>query len=388
MTSRLTRQLARLGVPMLLAGAGLGLAAGPAYAADSADLEVRLSGTRLAATASGKVFNVTLTNKGPGVASGVQVEFDLSELEQDNVRFEVPDNDACETEGTTVTCGVIDVKAGQSLDLGAVLTRVAGTGAAGSITVSVAHAGTDAVAGNNSTEATVSVGGSGADLYAYAPDVPVDPRTGRPGTVAPGGTASLHYEIGNQGDEAVDGIVLSIRLPGKVTFVQEEEGCEYNAAKTVATCTYEDLPIIPADDDTVEDDDNFSAWDFVNIVKVGSDAAAPSTLKGGVVTVEGLVNEETGPAIQRRAVANAPRNATGARAAEVDITDNSDEFSVYVALPSSGGGGGDGLPVTGAKAGVIGGVGLAVLLLGGAFLVLSRRRRVVLVAPGDERSAG
>jgi LPXTG-motif cell wall-anchored protein len=56
---------------------------------------------------------------------------------------------------------------------------------------------------------------------------------------------------------------------------------------------------------------------------------------------------------------------------------------VFVGGTGGGGGGGD-LPVTGVQAGLIGGVGLAVLAGGGALLVMSRRRKVVLVTPGDE----
>lgn len=45
-----------------------------------------------------------------------------------------------------------------------------------------------------------------------------------------------------------------------------------------------------------------------------------------------------------------------------------------------------GLPVTGARAGLIGGVGLAVVVLGGLLFAVARRRRVVLVVPQDETS--
>jgi hypothetical protein len=47
------------------------------------------------------------------------------------------------------------------------------------------------------------------------------------------------------------------------------------------------------------------------------------------------------------------------------------------------GGSGGGLPVTGARAGLIGGAGGAVLLAGLAVLVMARRRRVVMVTPTD-----
>ncbi len=68
--------------------------------------------------------------------------------------------------------------------------------------------------------------------------------------------------------------------------------------------------------------------------------------------------------------------------ADDKLANNKAALKVTV-LPGTGGGG---LPITGAKAGLYGGVGLGVLLLGGGLLFLARRRRVVLVAPGDERN--
>ena len=55
------------------------------------------------------------------------------------------------------------------------------------------------------------------------------------------------------------------------------------------------------------------------------------------------------------------------------------------ALGGGDGGSGGGLPVTGVQAGLIGGVGLAVVAAGGVMFLVARRRRVVLVNPGDEK---
>ena len=65
---------------------------------------------------------------------------------------------------------------------------------------------------------------------------------------------------------------------------------------------------------------------------------------------------------------------------EVDNKDNTDDFVVFVGTT---GGGGGGLPVTGPKAIVIGGVGAAVLAVGVFLFMSSRRRRVVLVTPAE-----
>jgi LPXTG-motif cell wall-anchored protein len=56
-----------------------------------------------------------------------------------------------------------------------------------------------------------------------------------------------------------------------------------------------------------------------------------------------------------------------------------------VRSPTPPAGSGGGLPVTGARSALVGGTGLAVLVLGGVLFVVGRRRRVVVVAP-EERS--
>ncbi|GAB3156036.1 hypothetical protein GCM10027290_53190 [Micromonospora sonneratiae] len=57
-----------------------------------------------------------------------------------------------------------------------------------------------------------------------------------------------------------------------------------------------------------------------------------------------------------------------------------------ISITLSDGGEGGGLPVTGVQAGLIGGVGVAVVAAGGVMFLMARRRRVVLVTPADERS--
>jgi LPXTG-motif cell wall-anchored protein len=123
---------------------------------------------------------------------------------------------------------------------------------------------------------------------------------------------------------------------------------------------------------------------FFNDLRVAADAPAPSVLPDGVVHAEPLVADEQAPAA-RRAAALPDNILEVPESLDVDRSDNADEFSVYVAAASGGGGGGGGeLPITGAKAGLFGGVGLAVLAAGAMLLVIARRRRVVLVTPRDE----
>ena len=382
------RVTARLGTVGVIAGTAVAFAAAPAFAAADTDLGVSLSGTTIAATSAGKVFDITITNAGESTATGVTVTFDLSGLEQDKVSFVVPTGEdgaeVCDVDGDTVACGVQDIPGGQNLDLGAELTRLAGTGEAGAITVQVGHDGTDPNEANDVATANVTVGDSGPDLFVFAPDVPFNPETNQTeGRVPAGGVGRLWYVIGNQGDVAATGLKLTVTLPEHVTFVEEESGCEYNAANTVATCTYEDLPLVPVEE-ADPGNDVFSARLFFNDLRVAADAPAPSVLADGVVDAEPLVADEQAPA--RRQAAALPDNILEVpESLDVDRSDNTDEFSVYVAAASGGAGGGGGeLPLTGAKAGLFGGVGLAVLAAGAVLLVIARRRRVVLVAPHDE----
>jgi LPXTG-motif cell wall-anchored protein len=384
------RVAARLGTVSVIAGTAIAFAAAPAYAAADTDLGVSLSGTTIAATSSGKVFDITITNAGAATATGVEVIFDLGELEQDKVSFVEPTapngEDACDDDGDSLICGVEDIPAGQSLDLGARLDRIAGSGPAGEITVRVRHAGNDPNEQNDVDSVAVTVGESGPDLYAFAPDVPFDMHTGEVGgTVAAGQNAMLFYEVGNQGDEAVDGVRATITLPAHVTFGDGPQECTYDAARTRATCTFDGLALIPFDQDDNIGDDLFSAVLIPHAIRIAADAPA-GTLTGGVVTVEPIEHAEA-PTARRAAATELPAGATPVQPRDVDDSDNSDEFSVHVAAQGGGGGGGEGggeLPITGAKAGLFGGVGLAVLVAGAVLLVIARRRRVVLVAPQDE----
>ncbi|GAB3818182.1 hypothetical protein [Micromonospora zhanjiangensis] len=79
----------------------------------------------------------------------------------------------------------------------------------------------------------------------------------------------------------------------------------------------------------------------------------------------------------------------GLKNADSNPANNVAPIVITVKDGGSGDGGGDGsgggLPVTGVQAGLIGGVGLGVLLVGGVLFLLARRRRVVLVTPDDEK---
>jgi LPXTG-motif cell wall-anchored protein len=57
---------------------------------------------------------------------------------------------------------------------------------------------------------------------------------------------------------------------------------------------------------------------------------------------------------------------------------------IVITVAGDTGGIGGGLPVTGVKAGLIGGIGGLALVAGAVLFVMSRRRRVLLVTPADE----
>jgi hypothetical protein len=63
---------------------------------------------------------------------------------------------------------------------------------------------------------------------------------------------------------------------------------------------------------------------------------------------------------------------------------NTAKIVITVAAGGGTGGGGGSLPVTGVKAGLIGGIGGLVLIVGAVLVVMSRRRRVLMVTPTDE----
>ncbi|HWH00857.1 MAG TPA: hypothetical protein VNV66_16445 [Pilimelia sp.] len=398
-------------------GAGALALSGPAYAsAATADLELTVTGNSIAATSSGKVNDVTVINHGPDAVAELAIEIDWSQL--DTSRVEITKPDACEAEpGKKVFyCGYENVKSGEAADLGFELVRKGAVGPAGKLTFTVAHEGTDKNLRNNTKTVNVAVTPSGPDLYAFAYDVPTTFAGGEPkvGTVAPGAQTRMVYEVGNFGDVPTTGLKLQVTLPNGATFAEVEEDCTYNSTNTVATCTYDKFVLVPADADK-PGDEIFAAARFYHLINIAAGVRAPSTLKGGVVAVAPIV-AATPPAAAAvtEAQAELPEGVEGVAASEenaeaatgpqnslvgesrlardADRTDNSDEFHALVAkaaaptTPAPGAGGGAGeLPVTGAKAGLIGGAGAAVLVVGGVLLLSARQRRVVLVTPGDEK---
>ncbi|MEU6077693.1 hypothetical protein [Micromonospora sp. NPDC047074] len=234
-----------------------------------------------------------------------------------------------------------------------------------------------------------------ADLSVVAPDVKQSVRVGAggrlepTGTLQPGETGAVRFRIVNQGRKAVGGIKVTLRLPEAVTFTRPPKECVVAADRRSAVCTYDTLALIPVGQDTDPNDGSYSAVELHNLVTVAAATRAPVTLTGGTVQVEGLAEQpDVRPGPARTGL---PANAVAVPAAEVDDSDNRDGFAVLVAArggtgddgdDGDGGGGGGDLPITGPRAGLIAGTGLALVAGGGIVLLLARRRRVVAVGGG------
>jgi hypothetical protein len=232
---------------------------------------------------------------------------------------------------------------------------------------------------NDSATVHVQIPGNGVDLFVGAEDV---------------------FAFDNKANAPTDqrvakGLKVTVTLPGHVTFNEVEPGCTYTADNRTITCDYTSINLVPQDQDTNPDDNIYSAVPVFFPVKVASDAPGPVVLTGGSMTSVALATEDINPTALAAATRKMPTSVLpkGVKALtaddlkDIDFTDNTDDFAVHVAAPASGGGGGGGgLPVTGVQAGLIGGIGGTALITGVVLFMVARRRRVVLVTPGDEKS--
>src|SRR5688500_15176143 len=122
MTLPIRSVLARAGAVALLTAGGLAFAASPASAEDSADLLISPMSSVLAdgtTKAKAKPFKFLVYNLGPATATDVKVAVDVSKLDTDRVRFELPDS--CVKQKKVFTCALSE------LSFGAVDSIPAGT---------------------------------------------------------------------------------------------------------------------------------------------------------------------------------------------------------------------------------------------------------------------
>ncbi len=398
------RQLARLGagaVGLLVAGSF----ASPAYAVDGTDLSVEISGTTIAAGSTEKVVEIDLENVGKTTPESVDIIFTVGDLVGAFQFADICDDDPADG---TVYCAVDKTsipEPGGTTDLSYLVTRADDSAdASGELTVTVLVDGDDNTA-NNTDTAEVVIGEHGVDLGVVAEDVraPIDAdaslESGAPvyidGSIAPGGSTAVVAIVFNQGDMTADGVRISVTLPEQATFTEPEQGCEYSADNRTVTCDYSEITLIPADHDT-QDGDATSGGTFWFPAKIDAGVAKSGALAGGSVTVAALAAVPYGPKQNVAAPTALPENVELLDAADVDKvvdvdeSDNTDTYSIFVSVNGGSGGGstgGDGssLPVTGAQAGLFGGLGAFVIVLGAALFLIARRRRVVLMTPGDEK---
>ncbi|MFY1697297.1 hypothetical protein [Solwaraspora sp. WMMA2101] len=357
-----------------------------APASPDADLAVRITGATINAPGY-KSTVITVTNHGPGTASGIIL--DLSESRVDSEAVDAGTIYFCDTLPGTMPpydppspdpdfpnrgydipvageCALDDLPAGRSIRLETRIRPWIGAGMRiGVLRATVRHDGRDPDPANDSTQAPVSIAGSPVtDVYVRAWDVPYlpdDPAA----TVAPGDTTALRYEVGNVGTVPVTGITLTVRLPEHVTFAETLPGCRYAADRAEATCAYPELVLATRSAQTG------SAVVFTHPVQVGAGAPAPAVLAGGVVTA--AIDEVADPVALAAAdpvatLATLPAGAVAATAVDVDPSDNQDTFTVLTAPP-----GGDGLPVTGPSVATLVGLGLVAVLLGMLVRVVGTR---------------
>ncbi|GAA4574162.1 hypothetical protein GCM10023176_40640 [Micromonospora coerulea] len=401
------RPLVRLGAAALLATGAFTVLGTPAQAAGTeTDLSLDVVGTRVADKASYKVGFAKVTNKGENTPSELSVRAEFSKVDWTKVGV-IPavDDPECALEGsneqpTAITCAVPTAElpgAGETLDVPVFLIKLVDSlDEAYSAPVSLTIISADDTDKSNNTK-TVTVEftkESGADLTVLADDVKnaVTVKNGKiqaTGDLHAGDTAQLIYTVWNQGDLATAGLTVKVKLPKGVTFTELEPECGYKADRAELLCTYANLPFVPQEQDMKDGDNVTAGGRFYHLLTVGKDVEA-GALTGGTVEVEPIMPAK-GVTAQSTEIKNVPENMTPVNGDDLDASDNSDGYAVLVAAAGGSGGGiggGDddgGLPVTGAKAGLLGGVGLAVLAAGGAMFLVARRRRVVLVTPGDEK---
>jgi LPXTG-motif cell wall-anchored protein len=347
------------------------IAAPAAFAETTADLRVTAGGTTIALGVAAKDTSASITNDGPGIATGIKLTYDTTGLDAAKVTFSLP----AWCDSTAKTCEFSDsvqLATGENLDTAFfTLQRVgASTGPAGTLKVSVSSDSADPNAANNSSTVNVTLSeAAGVDLKVLNWDVIADiDGEGNIVPVKPGETAPFFAAYFNQGSAAGKGIVETVTLPEGATFEGAVAGCVYSEGNRKAVCTDPDV-VIP----TGGSHDDDSTWLGLAplMVKVASTVAGPVNLSPGNITIEALGElEPEGPAVRNNAKKFSGPAKLVEKYKDIDATDNTDEFIVYVA-------GNGNLPKTGTNIVLIAGIGAGVLVAGGALFLITRRRRVV-----------
>lgn len=392
------RRLAVSGAALLVGAFTVGVAS-PAYAQEEADLAVTFVGSTIAANVDEKVGTTEIRNLGPGTATGVVVTYDISALDTSKVSFTI--EECAPPDGGIIVCGIESDQLAQDdrfVFFDPITVLPGATGSAGSITVSITHAGEDPDPSNDSATADVVISDRvDTDLTVLAPDVSgelvIDEESQSIQTVGdllPGSETLVLVFVENQGSDAAVGVEVSVTLPEDVSFTVPEPECSHAVGDSSTTCQYSTVQLVPRSGteggpfcDTPD-----SCAVFIFPVKVAEDAPSPATLTGASAEawdMELPIVEEFGTfsAPAESPTASLPTVPEG-MLPDVDPTDNVSNFSFRIdGLDDSGSGGGDvgdddgPLPVTGSPVLLISGLGAVLLVVGGALFLVARRRRVV-----------
>ncbi|MEU9505901.1 LPXTG cell wall anchor domain-containing protein [Micromonospora sp. NPDC048170] len=394
------RSLARLGAAALLASGVFTAMGTPAHAAGTeTDLALQaVVGMKTTANAEGKFGWVKISNMGAGTPTELIVKADVSKVDFDKALIS-PFTEDCTMDGDgrpeLVTCKVAKEDIPGPGETAEVLVFVvknpdaAREAYSAPVTFSI-ESPDDTDKSNNSATATVEITtDSGVDLGVVVQDVKTrfDPEAEEEQPAAPlrpGDSAIVFGQVINQGDLIGKGVKLTFRLPEGVTFAGPVEACTYGADKRTAVC----------EDKAFQFEPQMVLFLPMPVV-VDKGVKAPSTLPGGSLEAEALGSLPVDSPLARKSTRSTigkaeVLSAADPRFTDLDPTDNKDDYAVVVAAGTGGeGGGGDGdgggLPVTGAQTTLIGGIGGAVLVAGAVMFVVARRRRIVLVTPGDEK---
>lgn len=410
MISSTRRAWARIGAgATAVVAAGALVATGPTAHAAAADADLGLTVSKSTMEIGEmREHQVIVRNDGPDPVAGWHLEYDFSGLDDTLIpRISTQAGYDCELAGDRMIC-----PPGGNLAPGATFAQTTPYylerahdrpgGDAGPIVVTVVSEGDPQPANNTASfEVTADIVGPVVSVFTW--DVYQMTEDGRltDKPVPPGGTTRVRAVLAGGGDQIAKGVKVRVRLPRYLTFSGVDPDCVYQPDNQNATCEYHDIVLLPSGQDKPGYEDGVSAVYVYFPVKVADDAPGPVVAPGGLVAVDHLgVMPHDDPA--RATGRQTPSLPDGVEVVPADagpIPDDWDDhdghgddvwpFAAHIAGPAAGNGGGgagDGLPVTGVQAGLIGGIGAGVLLVGGLLFVLARRRRVVLVAPADEKS--
>ena len=174
---------------------------------------------------SGQTVGVYVNNYGEAPATGVTLTLDLSKLSGDVVATVPEWSEQCKLAGTTVTCVVGDLAAGQYADIAALALASrtgAAIGAAGEVTATVDGAEDDANPADDTTTFPVTIKASGPDLVVAANDLNTAKTPAGPGDVVP-----FLGAVGNEGDTAATDATITLGLATYATVAERYSDCTY-----------------------------------------------------------------------------------------------------------------------------------------------------------------